>query len=206
MNKATTRPTTVPPSVHPTADVSCVSISAWTDTRANRCAYYAAKNLCTRTGAQGPGWKSWWTPYLTAARNSTTGVPVWKACCACGGGTTAVLPTATAHVSDDGSTRNATGGGSGDASTASVGIWTAVLVVAIVVVVTLVVRSRWVKPRQGSYTHLDEDGFGRAGDSSTGAGARRRGYDHDLTMDLMSIGPTLDDDDEDDLIFKSNRR
>eukprot|EP00041_Stephanoeca_diplocostata_P023146 m.562864 g.562864 ORF g.562864 m.562864 type:complete len:633 (-) comp22227_c0_seq6:285-2183(-) len=205
-HRATTGTPTARPSLRPTVDPSCISDPDWTDSRSHRCTYYAAKHLCTSAGAQGPGWKSWWKPYHTAARNSTTGVAAWQACCACGGGGTAT-PTSTAPAgTTDGSMRNATAGdGDGDGTASSVGIWTAVLVLSIIVVVGLVARSRWVKPRQGSYTHLDEGGFGHA-DGSSGSGSRRRGYDHDLTMDLMSIGPVLDDEDEDDLVFKSNRR
>ena len=70
---------------------SCTNNKGWVDAYGETCASYVKEKACTSSGGYGSGWDSAWGTFADSA--PMHGVGANKACCKCGGGTTAGAET-----------------------------------------------------------------------------------------------------------------
>ena len=77
--------------VTPPGKPVCKDVPSWVDAYGESCASYVKEIACTSSGGYGSGWDSAWGTFADSA--PVHGVGANKACCACGGGTTAGAET-----------------------------------------------------------------------------------------------------------------
>jgi len=77
--------------VTPPGKSVCKDVPSWVDAYGESCASYVKEKACTSSGGYGSGWDSAWGTFADSA--PMHGVGANKACCKCGGGTTAGAET-----------------------------------------------------------------------------------------------------------------